>query len=174
MALFDLIGVICILVAAVAAPFMLVTWVRNATRPKQQRVFPVKSTLFFAVPVLIALFSGGISVYVGQYRLGQFLDSVSPNCSVSVDGHIVQNPREVIDTFRRVGPLPAHHSDFGRLFDVVLSDPPRQLSLWVARDHSDPHEYWVFFPSPSKLAFRARLKTDIGHVETTVFDAVGP
>jgi hypothetical protein len=35
---------------------------------------------------------------------------------------------------------------------------------------ADPQEYWVFAPSPSKLAARAALKKDIGHVKTSLFD----
>jgi hypothetical protein len=129
--------------------------------------------LFFAVPALIGLLSGGISTEIGKYRLGDFLDTVSPRCTMFIDGRAVQDASPVLDTLRRVGPLPAHHSGFGRTFDLTVSDPPRQITLWIARDSNDPHEYWVFFPSPSKLAFRAKMRTDIGHVKTTVFDGYG-
>src|SRR6476646_4322866 len=127
MAFFDILGIACLFAAIVAAPFLLVTCIRLARIPSRDRPLPVKSALFFVVPVVIGLLTGGISEYIGQYRLGVFLDSVSPSSSVSVDGKVVQNPREILDVLRRIGPLPAHHSDFGRIFDVTLSDPPRQL-----------------------------------------------
>jgi hypothetical protein len=44
------------------------------------------------------------------------------------------------------------------------------MRLQLGRDSADPHEYWVFAPSPSKLAARAAMKKDIGHIKTTLFD----
>ncbi len=170
MAVFDLISVVAILAAVIAAPFMIVTWIRNAMRPKEERVFPVKSTLFFAAPVLLGLLCAALSTSIGQRRLAEFLEAVSPSAAISIDGRQVQNPAAVIDILRHIGDLPAHHSSPTRIMNVTVSDPPRRLSLWLARDSSDPHEYWVFFPSPSKLAFRASLKTDIGHLRTTLLD----
>jgi hypothetical protein len=169
-AFFDFLSIIAILGGLIAAPFMIVGW---GTRAAGASNLSDKISSFFIVAVLIGLLSSGISAEIGKYRLGDFLDKASPRCAVSIDGTTVKDAGPVIDTLRQVGPLPAHHSGFGRIFVVVISDPPRKVSLWVARDVSDPYEYWVFFPSPSKLAFRARLKTDIGHVRTTVFDGYG-
>jgi hypothetical protein len=166
----DFVSVIAILAAVIAAPFMLIAWLKNMGRPKEERVLPLKSTLFFVVPILVGMLAEGISTYIAQYRVAEFLDSLSPQYSILIDSKVVPNRSEILDALRHVGDLPAHHSHPTRIFNVTISDPPRQLLLWVARDSSDPHEYWVFFPSPSKLAFRAKLKTDIGHVRTTVFD----
>jgi len=171
-AFLDFVSVVSILAAVVAAPFMLVGWSNMLVRPKERGI-PVKSSLAFVGPVVIGLLCAGISTYVGQYRLAEFLDSASPHCTVSIDGRVAPNPAEVLDALRSIGDLPAHHSSPGSIFEVVISDPPRRFALWVARDSSDPREYWVFFPSPSKLAFRAALKTDIGHVKTSVFDGYG-
>ena len=152
--------------------FAVAGWI-VALRGLKRGRFLEKITVAFVVVVVVGLLSGGVSVYTGRYRLGEFLDSISPHCAVSIAGRAAPNPAEILDALRSIADLPAHHSSPGRTFDVVISDPPRQLTLWVARDSSDPREYWVFFPSPSKLAFRAALKTDIGHVKTTVFDGYG-
>ena len=169
MAFLDFVGIISILAAVVAAPFMLVAWSNMLVRPRERGI-PVKSTLAFVIPVVVGLLSGGVSSLIGECRLAEFVESVSPHANVSINGRPVQNPSAVIDALRSVGHLPAHHSSPTRIMVVSVSDPPRHLSLWMARDSSDPHEYWVFFPSPSKLAFRFALQTDIGHVKTSVFD----
>jgi hypothetical protein len=166
----DFISVIAILAAVLAAPFTFIAWFKNKGRPKEEKAFPLKGVLLFVVPLLIAALAGWTSTSIAQYRVAGFLDSLSPQYTVLIDGQVVPNRSEILDALRHVGDLPAHHSSPTRIFDVTISDPPRQLLLWVARDSSDPHEYWVFFPSPSTLAFRAKLKTDIGHVRTTVFD----
>jgi hypothetical protein len=168
----DVISVVSIVAAVVVAPLALLGW-SNILAGVRSRGIAMKSTVVFVVLIIVGLLSGAISTSIGEYRLGAFLDSASPNCTVSIDGQVLPSPRAVLDALRRVGHLPAHHSSPGRILDVVIADPPRKLSLWIARDSSDPREYWVFFPSPSKLAYRARLKTDIGHVKTNVFDGYG-
>jgi len=168
-AFLDFAGVISILAAVVAAPLMLVAWSNMLVRPRERGI-PVKSTLAFVIAVVVGLLSGGISSLIGECRLAEFVKSVSPHATVSIDGRPVRNPGAVIDALRSIEHLPAHHSSPTRIMIVSVSDPPRHLSLWVARDSSDSHEYWVFFPPASKLALRFASKTDIGHVKTSVFD----
>ena len=171
MAFFDFISTACILLAAVTAPFALVGWM--ITQPGGRDGFLARCAVAFVAFVITGLLSGGISVYIGQYHLGEFLDSASAACTVSVDGRIVPDSAGVLAALRAVDELPAHHSSPTRALAVVISCPPRQLTLWVARDSSDPREYWVFFPSPSKLGRRFALKTDVGHVKTAAFDGYG-
>jgi hypothetical protein len=167
----DFVYVIALLMAVVAAPFLLIGWSNSLSHPKGQRPFPLKSTLFFAIPILVGMLAAGISTLIAQCEVAEFLESVSDHYAVSIDGHVAQNRQEVLNTLKQFANLPAHHSHPNRELHVEISDPPRRMRLWLGRDSDDPHEYWVFAPSPSKLAARAALKKDIGHVKTSVFDA---
>jgi len=168
--LLDFVIVVAGLLALAAAPFFLLAWSDYLSRRPEQRVFPIKSVLFFVGPLLIAALAYGSSTLIAQCEVAEFLQSASSQCTVSIDGRIVQNPEQILKTLRGFGDVPAHHSSPGRILQIDISDPPRNLRLWVARDSSDPHEYWVFAPSPSKLAFRASLKKDIGHIKTPLID----
>jgi hypothetical protein len=63
---------------------MLIAWSN-----KGEREIPVKSTLAFVIPVVVGLLSGGISSLFGECRLAEFVESVSPHASVSIDGRPV-------------------------------------------------------------------------------------
>jgi len=167
----DFVFVIALLVAVIAAPFSIVGWSNSLSHPKGQRPFPLKSTLFFAVPVLIGVLAAATSTLIAQSQVAGFLESLSERYTISVEGRIVQNRDEVLAAVKAFADLPAHHSSPTRELHVDISDPPRHLQLALARDSSDPQEYWVFAPSPSKLAARASMKKDIGHIKTPVFDA---
>lgn len=130
----------------------------------------MKSVLFFVVPLAIAALAYGTSTLVVQCEVAEFLKSVSSQCTVSIDGRIATNPKQIVETLKTFDNIPAHHSHPGRILEIDISDPPRSLRLWVARDSDDPHEYWVLVPSRSKLAFRASLRKDIGHIKTSLFD----
>jgi hypothetical protein len=167
----DFVYVIAELMAVIAAPFLIIGWSNSLSHPKGQRPFPLMSTLFFAVPVLVGILVAGSSTLIAQCQVAEFLESVSDHYTISVDGHIVQNRDQVLATLKEFADLPAHHSSPTREFHVEISDPPRHLQLSLARDSGDLHEYWVFAPSPSKLAARVAMKKDIGHIKTSVFDA---
>ena len=166
----DIISVVAILAAVLAAPFLLINWFSYIFRRGKTGPFPIKSTLFFAVPVIVGLVAGWTSGSIAQFQAREFLESLSQQVSVSIDGKEVQNSGEILIALGGIKDLLAHHSSPTRNIYVDISDGPRHLRLVLARDSSDPHEYWVFGPSPSKLALRANLKKDIGHVITPVFD----
>ena len=166
----DFVTVVAILAAVLAAPFMLIGWSNSLAHRKAERPFPVKSTLAFAIPVVIGLLAGWTSESIAHSEVLQILQSVSDKCVVSINGKVVQNRDEILNTLKGIENLPAHHSSPTRMIYVDISDQPHHLLLWVARDSSDPHECWVFAPSPSTLALRAALKKDIGHIITSVFD----
>ena len=169
MALLDSVYVIAILIAIVAAPFFFIAWFNGSSPRKRWRVFSVIALLF---PICIVL--GWLvfltSTSIAQFKAHEFLDSISNQCVVRINGKPVQNGDEILSALKTIRDLPAHHSSPTHTIDVELSDPPRHFSLWLARDSSNPHEYWVFPPSPSRLASKAALKKDIGHVITTAFD----
>ena len=124
--LLDFVTVAGILAGVIAAPFMLIGWSNYLGRRKEERVFPLKSVLFFAVPVLVAMLAGGVSTLLAQSRVAEFLDSVSSHCSVAIDGRPVSNRDEVLDALRNISALPAHHSSPTRIRSC--SDRQRELS----------------------------------------------
>jgi hypothetical protein len=166
----DFMSVVAILAAVIAAPFLIISWFSYVFRRKKAGPFPIKSTLFFAVPVIVGLIAGWTSDSIAQSQTLEFLQSLSPNASVSVNGQAAQNSSEIINALRGIRNLLAHHSHPTRTIYLDISDAPRHLRLLVARDSDDSHEHWVLTPSPSKLALRANLKKDIGHVITPVLD----
>ena len=166
----DFISVVAIAAAVLAAPFLLISWFSYVFRRKRTGPFPIKITLFFAVPVIVGLVAGWTSDSIAQSQTLEFLQSVSARGSVSVNGKEVQNSGDIINALRGIEDRQFHHSSPTHTIYVDILDGPRHLRLLVARDSSDPHEYWVFTPSPSKLALRANLKKDIGHIITPVFD----
>jgi hypothetical protein len=168
-ALLDSVYVIAILMAIVAAPFFFIAWFNGGSRRKPWRVFSVIA-LLFPICIVIGWLVSLISTSIAQFKAHEFLDSVSKQCFVRINGRPVQNRDEILSALKAIRDLPSHHSSPTHTIDVELSDPPRHLSLWLARDSSNPQEYWVFPPSPSLLASRAALKKDIGHVITTAFD----
>jgi hypothetical protein len=169
--LLDLVVVVGGLMAIVAAPFSLHGWSNRLSHPKGQQPFPLKSTLLFVIPVLVGLLSVSMSTLIAQCEVAGFLGSVSDRYTISVDGHVVQNRDQLLAALKEFAYLPAHHSQPARELQVEISDPPKSMRLRLGRDSNDPQEYWVFAPSPSKLAARAGMKKDIGHIKTTVFDA---
>jgi hypothetical protein len=137
---------------------------------KKAGPFPIKSTLFFAIPVIVGLITAWTSGSIAQFQTLESLRSLSPQASVSINGKETQNSAEIINTLKEIEDRQFHHSSPNHTIYVDVLDGRRHLRLAVARDSSDPHEYWVFAPSPSKLALRANLKKDIGHIITPVFD----
>lgn len=171
MRILDFVFVIALLAAIVAAPFSFVCWSKYVATREADRVFPLKSFLFFLVPLLSGMLAMRMSNFVTECEAASFLGSVSDRGSVSIDGHVLQNRDEVLNALKQFGGMPAHHSHPTRELQLEISDPPKHLQLVLGRDSDDPQEYWVFAPSSSKLAGRFALKKDIGHIKTPLFDA---
>ena len=170
MAPLDFVYVIALLTAVVAAPFFFIAWFSSGTASKRRRILPIVA-LLFPISIVVGWLVALTSTSMAQFHARQFLDSASDKCVVAINGKPAGNSSEILNALKTISDLPAHHSSPTRTLDVRLSDPPRHLWLSIARDSSDPHEYWVFAPSPSKLALRVALKKDIGHVITPAFDA---
>jgi hypothetical protein len=160
-----------LLIAIAATPFFVVNWLLYVFKRKKRSGFPTKSTLFFIIPVVLGFVTGWVATAIAADDVHHFFNSLSPNCVVSIDSKPVENRDEILSALKSFRTLMAHHSHPTHTIQVQVSDPPRHLSLEVGRDSEDPQEYWVFVPSPSKLARRGDLKKDIGHIKTSIFDA---
>jgi hypothetical protein len=160
-----------VLSAIVAAPFFAANWLIYVLKRKKRGPFPIKSTLFFMIPVVLCFITSWASTAIAEGDVHQFWNALSPNYVVSINGRPADNREEILATLKTAHSLMAHHSHPTHTIYIQISDLPRHLSLQIARDSEDPHEYWVFVSSPSQLASRGDLKADIGHVKTSVFDA---
>ena len=137
---------------------------------KRRRIFSAIA-LLFPICIVLGWLVSLTSTSIAELKAHEFLDSISDQCVVHINGQPVQNRDEILSALKQFANLPAHHSHPTRELDVNISDPPHHLRLSLGRDSDDPHEYWVFAPSPSKLTATAALKTDIGHIKTSLFDA---
>jgi hypothetical protein len=160
----DALFVACGATAIIATPFMLVNWFRNLARPKAQRSFPLKSVLFFSIPVVSGLLIGFTGTFIGQLQVLHFLDDVPPDVRVLVNQQKVKNPAEVIAALRELRDLPAHHSEPTHPIRLDIYGQSH-LALSLARDSGNPREYWVF--CPRHLITR---NNEVGRIITPVFD----
>ena len=164
--LVDIISVAALGVAVLASPFLLVAWSNYLGQLKEQRRFPIKSVLAFVVPLAVSALGYGVSTLVAECQVAEFLKSTSSMCTVSIDGRVAPNRDEILAALRSAEHLPAHHSSPTRRVRVEVSDTPRKLTLLLARDSGDPHEYWIFAPSATRFSY----DRDIGHIKTAIFD----
>jgi hypothetical protein len=147
----DFVFVISIITAVITSPFLLLQWPRG--------------TAVFVVAVILGLLIGSTTTLIGRLEVLHYLDGVSANERISVDGRQVQNSEEVINTLKNLTDLPAHHSSPTKRIAVEISDQSH-LVLWLGRDSNNPREYWVFYPRH----FITR-SNEIGRVITPLFDA---
>jgi hypothetical protein len=127
---------------------------------------PIRSALFFAVPLLIFMGITSTSKSLAQARVLTTLELCSPeNATVLVNGREVFDSAVVLSTLKEICDLPAHHSSPSRRFTVEIRGPT-SLFLVLARDSGDPREYWVFYPAYMITRYNA-----IGRIRTSTFDA---
>jgi hypothetical protein len=162
----DIVSVIALAAAVLASPFLLIGWSNSLAHRKEERPFPLKSTIAFVVPLAISALCYGVSTFVAECQVAEFLESTSSKCIVSIDGHVALNRDEILAILRTMEDLPAHHSSPTRRIRVDVADPPRKLVLLLARDSGDSHEYWIFAPSATRFSY----DRDIGHIKTALFD----
>jgi hypothetical protein len=136
----DSVYVILILTAIVAAPFFFIAWSGGSSRRTPWRIFSVIA-LLFPISIVVAWLVSLTSISIARFKAQDFLDSVSNECVIRINGKSVQNRDEILSALKAIRDLPAHHSSPTHTIDIELSDPLRHLSLWIARDSSNPHEY---------------------------------
>ena len=151
MSVLGFVFVISIITAVITSPFLLLR------RPR--------GTAVFVVAVILGLLIGSTSTLIGRLEVLHYLDGVSANERISVDGRQVQNSEEIINTLKNLTELPAHHSSPTKRIAVEISDHSH-LVLWLGRDSNNAREYWVFYPRH----FITR-SNEIGRVITPLFDA---
>jgi hypothetical protein len=159
--------------ALIALPFVFYNWLRYLTKRgvsfptlRNRAPIPIRSVLFFLIPLVIALGAAETSKEIGHDEVLRKLKSLKDDCRVSINRDAVQNSREVLSVLRTLDGLPAHHSNPTKRIDIEISDHAPRLVLSLARDSGDPSEYWVFWPK-----YRITANNEIGRIKTPLFDA---
>ena len=71
----------------------------------------------------------------------------------------------MLSALKTLRPLSAHHSSPTKRINVHISEGSHRIALSLARDSSDPREYWVFYPK-----YYITRYNEIGRIVTPVFD----
>lgn len=98
-------------------------------------------------------------------KVRSFLDEVTTDVTVSVNGQQVKDPNEIIAGLLKVAPLPAHHTHATKRFRIEVSSNEGILVLELGRDSRRQQEYWVFWPE-----YRYTSRNEIGRITTNLFD----
>ncbi len=169
----DWIGWVAFCTALVAVPFFVVNWLIYVVRKSRARrlaaaitpKLPLKSVLFFAVPVLSALCVGAVSKSIGRNEIIQTLDSLSSAARVSIDGKAADKPGDILSVLKKTRWIYPHHSHPTKRINVEIADESQSLLLSLGRDSDDPREYWVFYPK-----YWITSGNEVGRIVTPVFD----
>jgi hypothetical protein len=158
----------------IALPFLLVNWAKYMKARSENRSrfvplpakFPVKSVIFFAAPILVAIAIAEIVSSRSRLEALSFLRNLSGNYKVYVNSKLAHDPDRVVSALKEVAPVPiGHHSHPTKMIRVDIQGETDSLTLELGRDSGYPQEYWVFNPS-----YRITSNNEIGRVITTVFD----
>ncbi len=105
-----------------------------------------------------------ISAWIIRGKVRNYLQAVTVNAQIYIDGKAVNNPAEILTAIRKFTPYVAHRShDEGR-FELHILNSDQHLTLQLGRDSRRPNEYWVFYPS------MGRNGIEIGRITTNIFD----
>jgi hypothetical protein len=173
----DIIFYVAILAAILTAPVILfsISYVISDTT-KGRRVTGLALIIFivFIVSVAVGLAAGETSADIGYREVLTKLESVEFSSRVLINGKKVENADQVLAALKTLDWLPDHHSSPTKRINIEIANHAPRLTLSLARDSSDPREYWVYYPRFYCVFGQTRcLKAehDIGRVKTSLFDA---
>ncbi len=161
------------IIPLIALPFLLVNWVRYMKARAENRSrfvpvpvkFPVKSTLFFAGPIIIVIAIAEIMASRSRVEALNFLRDLSGNYKVYVNSQPAHDPDKIVSALKATAPQLAQHSHPTKMIRVDIESEKGNLTLELGRDSGYAQEYWVFYPK-----YRVTSNNEIGRVTTTVFD----
>jgi len=159
-------------IAVIALPFLIWNWLRfiilrRRAEPSARGTipFPTKSVLFFVIALAITMAAAQTSEEIAHNQILDELDALKGDYGVSINGRVAENPTQVVAMLKKLDWLHAHHSSPTRRITVQISDDP-DIVLQLARDSSNPKEYWVFYPK-----YFITRSNEIGRIITPLFDA---
>ena len=157
----------------VALPFLFVNWaqyMKARAENRSRRVplpakAPLKSVLFFVVPIIVAIAIAEIVAARSRVEALTYLRNMSGNYRVFVNSQPANNPDAIIAALKTTGSRMAHHSSPTKMIHVDIQSDRGDLSLQLSRDSGYGQEYWVFYPK-----YRITSNNEIGRITTAVFD----
>jgi len=159
-------------VALIALPFFVYNWLayviqRARAEPSVRSEIrkPIRSILFFAVPIIVTLVVGELSKSIGQDQVISALASLHSDYQIRVNGKPAKDRDEILTVLKKLHWIFPHHSHPTRRIDVEVSNQSQHLVLWVCRDSDDPREYWVFYPK-----YLITAHNEVGRLVTPIFD----
>jgi len=137
---------------------------RNTKDNKGAFVF-LKIAIWVLSAIAVDLFVSDLTTLTARDKVKSYLNELSSDVKVSVNGQLVENPNEVITELRKVAPLTAHGSHDTIRVPIEITDHNETLLIELGRDSTNVQEYWVFYPK-----HRYTSKNEIGRIITDIFD----
>ncbi len=151
----DIIACVGFIAALIALPFSFY-YFRRA---------PLRSALFFGVPLLIFMGTASTSQDIAHHEVLRKLNSLSDASNVTINGQPASNSKQVLLALKALDWIPPHHSNPTKHIGLQITDRSSPILLALARDSGDPREYWVFYPK----YYLTRIN-EIGRIRTPLFD----
>jgi len=118
-------------------------------------ILPIQSTFLIAAPMERMI----------RTETLKFLNSLSDNANVIINGKTVDNPSDVISRLQTLATIQAHHSHPTNRIRIQVLSSDYSLTLELGRDSDIPSEYWIFYPG-----YRHTQLNEIGRITTNIFD----
>jgi hypothetical protein len=155
MRILDYIAGVAVVATLVALPFSFYYF------PRQ----PIRSALLIGLPIILLFRVCDGSRRYAQDRVRETLDAFDERSQISINATPAPNPKDILLALKALRPLSAHHSSPTKRINVHISEGSHRIALSLARDSSDPREYWVFYPK-----YYITKNNEIGRIVTPVFD----
>jgi|SRR5664279_1663736 len=155
MRILDYIAGVAFVAALVALPFSFYYFLRQ----------PIRSALLFGLPMILLFCVCDGSQRYARDRVLETLGAFDERSQISVNATRAPNPKDVLLALKTLRPLSAHHSSPTKRINVELAEGSHHIALSLARDSSDPREYWVFYPRYYITGYN-----EIGRIVTPAFD----
>jgi hypothetical protein len=126
---------------------------------------PIRSILILGIPILISFCICDGSQRYAKDRVFETLGPFDERSQISINGTPAPNPKDVLLALKTLRSLSPHHSSPTKRVTVEISDGSHNIALSLARDSSDPREYWVFYPKYYITKYK-----EIGRIVTPLFD----
>lgn len=168
MTFLDITAAVALVLVISSVIILLFIWpVRiKAGGQKFSRTLPVVWISTMAASVAIAFAACSISQHLAHDEVIHTLSSVTDSCELFINGQSIAKPGALLSSLRGLSWLDPHHSNPTKRFALRVTCDSAELVLCVARDSSDPREYWVFYPK-----YKITATNEIGRIRTTELDA---
>jgi len=122
---------------------------------------------FIFVSLAIVLLLDTLTSALSTDRIISNLDKLPSNVTVLINGQIVSNPEEIINTLKTIKPdvFLAHHSSPTKQLRIKVEGRYDKLIVDLGRDSDRLQEYWVLNFEVNGTSFR-----EVGRITTPVFD----